>query len=401
MRRRLCGPVLLALVVVAAAAIWSPSAVANANTRGRSPQANLQPLWSAFPLGRPTNPADRQGTVTKSVQARRPGPADTRGSGGRSFLLLALAAALLVAAAFAALAFPVLRPAPAVRGWVGRARSKDWPQFRPAKGGLTMGIRRRRQREQGEPNAYREQAQEQAPSEPGGLGAVERLSDYSVKGGEPSAAGAVEAPDEPAADLQQGAVGGEGRVVLDAVAEEVGMVLKTAHEAATTIYRAAQEEADRVLSEAESAGVEAKAEAYRLAEADRAEGNRVRAEADTHAKEKRAAANAFAEERRRDAEEEAAKLTDEAHRRLRAADAEIDQKVRQADAELRQRMELLQAGVERYEERLESILVVFRGMVSQLEDVLEKPEVADKGGEAPVETLEDALRPDVSGERAG
>ncbi|HEX7310549.1 MAG TPA: hypothetical protein VF232_05165, partial [Gaiellaceae bacterium] len=100
----------------------------------------------------------------------------------------------------------------------------------------------------------------------------------------------------------------------------------------------------------------------------------------------------FAERTRTDAGREAGKIVEEARTRLEAADAEAAQKVRDLTADARERLNTLQAASKRYEERLEHMLVVFRGMSSRLEELLGERDA--EGSEADEETLEDALQPD-------
>jgi hypothetical protein len=56
---------------------------------------------------------------------------------------------------------------------------------------------------------------------------------------------------------------------------------------------------------------------------------------------------------------------------------------------------VLQAESERYEARIESMLAVFQGMTSQLEELLGKPSAdGTEAAEASDQELEEALRPD-------
>ena len=109
----------------------------------------------------------------------------------------------------------------------------------------------------------------------------------------------------------------------------------------------------------------------------------------------RTAADTFAEQARTEAKREAAEIEEDANKRLEAADAEVEQKLRQVERKARERLEALQAGSTRYEGRLESMLVVCRGMSSQLEELLGRRD-AESGDdpEGVDETLEDALQPD-------
>ena len=254
-----------------------------------------------------------------------------------------------------------------------------------------------------ENNPSPEQPQEQAEGEGGISSAVERLSAYSAKASEPAAADdSAETPVERVVAGEE-ANRAEAEVSADDLAfvgEEVGTVLESARGAAGRIRRTAQEEAERLHAEAESAAAAQVDEARRLAEADRADGNRIRSEAEAYAKDARAAADAFAEKRRSEAEREAAQIVGEAQRRLAGAQAEVEQRVRQGTEKARQRSQTLQAEVKRYEKRLESILVVFRGMSSQLENLLQGRQAESATpAEVSEEAIEDALRPDRSSSR--
>lgn len=183
---------------------------------------------------------------------------------------------------------------------------------------------------------------------------------------------------------------------LTAVGEEVQAVLSSAHDAASTIRRKAEKEAERIRNDAWSAAKAEIAEATRIAAAHRDDAERIRAEAETSATEAKAAAEAFAEELRTRAESEAARIEQEARERLNAADADAAQKVEQAEADARERFSVLGDGIKRHEERLQNLLVILRGMSSQVEAFLERREASDQTDEIFDETLEDALRLDHS-----
>jgi vacuolar-type H+-ATPase subunit E/Vma4 len=250
----------------------------------------------------------------------------------------------------------------------------------------------------------RQQSQEQVEGDSSDSSrAREALIQYSMKDDLAAAEGGMAVPAEPADNEDAGPIDAELPADVASVGQEVGTVLKSAQEAASRIHRAAEREAERLRKEAEATTAAAVAEARRDAEADRAEGSRVRAEAETYAKSTRAAADAFAEQRRSDADREAAQIVGDAQRRLANADAEVEQKMRQATAKEHVRIEALQAEVAHYEQRLESILVVFRGVTSQLEDLLGKrdAERSVRLDEVSDEALEHALQPDRAGSRAG
>jgi vacuolar-type H+-ATPase subunit E/Vma4 len=386
-KRRLHRLVAFAVVVASVGAMCPALALAGTDREGKSKRPDLKPLWSAFPLGQPRDAVDRKNPGPESRQAQSHSPFDSGGSGSGTFRLLVV---VTMGTLLAALGFGLLRSAPAFEfRRRGRARSAPRPSFRPIKGGSSMPNLRRILRPEG--------SHEQPSLNDGSARRpVERLTEYTLKKQELSSAGetGAEAAVEPVAD--KGSESSEAQVAADlgAVGEEVSTVLKSAQEAAAQIRRKAQEEAERLRKEAESRAAAEANEARRVAEASRADGSRIRAEAETYAKDMRAAADSFAEQRRSEASREAAQIVDDAQKRLAAADADVKQKVRQAEAHTRQRRELLQAEVHRYEERLENILVVFRGMGSQLENLLgkqraESPNLVGASDEA----LEDALRP--------
>ncbi len=395
MKGRLHRLVPFALVVACVGAMCPALSLAGTDRQGESARPDLKPLWSAFPLGQPREAADHKNPGPESRQAQSRSTFDSRGSGSGTFRLLV---AVTTGTLLAALGFGLLRSAPALgRRRRARARSAPRPSFRPTKGGSSMANLRRKLRPEG--------SHEQPSGDGGGARRpVERLTEYSLKTQELTSPGesSAEAAVEPVADKDSKSSEAQVAADLGGVGEEVGTVLKSAQEAAAQIRRKAQEEAERLGKEAESNVAAAANEARRAAEAGRADGSRIRAEAETYAKDTRAAADSFAEQRMREATHEAAQIVDDAQKRLAAADADVKQKVRQAEAHARQRRDLLQAEVQRYEERLESILVVFRGMGSQLEDLLGKQRAESPNlVEASDEALEGALRPGPSRSRAG
>jgi vacuolar-type H+-ATPase subunit E/Vma4 len=268
-----------------------------------------------------------------------------------------------------------------------------------------MADLRRKLRVRAERNASHEQPPEQAASEDGMSGStVARLFAYTTGAIDPAVAGdGPEAPTGRVAREEADAAGAEGSADdLAFVGEEVGTVLQSAREAAATIRRTAREEAERLRTEAESAAAAEVDEAHRIAEADRADGQRSRARAEADAESVRAGANALAENRRKEAEREAAQVLDDAHRRLAAVNAQVEQKAREEEARAGQRRRALEAEVERYERRLESILVAVGGMISELEDLLGRRR-SDSGVTDGMteQALQETLLPNRTGSRAG
>jgi hypothetical protein len=185
------------------------------------------------------------------------------------------------------------------------------------------------------------------------------------------------------------------------VGEKVTAVLASAQEAAEQMVASAEAEAERVrLAAQEQAALSAaaaKSEAERLQH----ESGALRLEAEEYQKETRAAADGYAEEARAEAEAEAARRLAEADERAQAVVAEAEQRARYVAQEEARRQEELAAAAKGYEERLENLLEVFRGMTLQLEDLVRadpeaKDEAADnEEAETPVdESLDEALRPE-------
>jgi hypothetical protein len=153
------------------------------------------------------------------------------------------------------------------------------------------------------------------------------------------------------------------------VGERVGAVLTSAHEAARQIQETARHEAERI-----------------------------RTEADRYGKETREAADRYGAETRRKLDEEALErraAVEEQARGIRQA-AEEKAKSVLRDADDRQRALIQEAG--RSEARLQQLLGVFRGMTTQLEELVRsKPEgePAETSAAATSERrLEDALKPE-------
>lgn len=229
---------------------------------------------------------------------------------------------------------------------------------------------------------------------------VEKVAAYSPSREDAGDAGSGDQPVQDAAAPQADTSERQAPADAATVGEEVAAILKSAQDAAASIRRTAEEEADRVRREAEAAAASEIAEARRLAEAERTEASRLREGAETGAEEARAAAAKFAEQRRAEAESEAAGIISRAQARLETADSEVEQRVREATAAERQRIEALKVNAERYEKRLESILVVFRGMTSQLESLLHGGTTEESDAVEPSDdALEDALWPEASRSR--
>jgi vacuolar-type H+-ATPase subunit E/Vma4 len=160
----------------------------------------------------------------------------------------------------------------------------------------------------------------------------------------------------------------EAAADLADVGTEVGTILKSAQEAAARIRQKAQEEATKIREEAET----------------------TRAEAD-----------AFARQARGNIQREANQLLEAARTRIAQADAEVEKRLREAESEAVRRRDAFKAESKQYEERLRKMLGVFRGMSSQLEELLgEQTEETAEDEEATTgATLERALQPNTTSAR--
>jgi hypothetical protein len=370
LKGRTCRLVVLGLLLACAATMWASAAIA-AGQQQRKPQP-LKPLWSAFPLAQKQESAQRNATGANSVRALS---ADHHTFGTLPLVGAGLLA-LVVIGGIAVVAVRVTRPA-----LVGLPS-------RPSKGGFLMSNARRRLWGRSELDA----PPEQEVGEPQGV--VDRLSEYASRESRSAIpADDPPAPAEPAVEQEPATARPSPPTDVSAVGDEVAAILQSAEEAAAAIRRSALEEAARRRAELEAEIAAEVEEARGAAEADRADAQRLRVDADAYDRETRAAADTYEERRRKDVDREAAAIVAEAQSRLDEADAEAEQKVREAETGARARVDALKAEAERYEQRLDNILVVFREMSSQLEELVGGRQTA--GPESPGdEGLDDALRPD-------
>lgn len=192
------------------------------------------------------------------------------------------------------------------------------------------------------------------------------------------------------------------------VGEEVMAVLASAQQAADHLLSSAREEADRVRSDAQEEVAASRTEALSETARVQRESQRLRLEVETYGKETRDAADEYGAETRAEAEHQAERRLAEAEERAQAIVAEAERRARDvAQGEVRRRevevrrQEALAAGAKRYEERLENLLQVFRGMATQLEDLIhtnqdaKDQEEEEYDAEAPADdALDEALRPE-------
>ena len=416
-----CITVLLAHAVLSTAA-----ADAGSRPRDRVPSE----LWKAYPLNPGTGRVDagkrepgNSAPSTRTSRADRGETADAEGPGAAGDktpwaigLLAVLGLVALVALRhFSAAAVAVGGQRPRFAGTpLGRTRLERGVRDRTghqnlrsqrsvprAEKGSTMDKWRRKAKGHNSkrtPDARAEarQAHEETPL------AVERISKYSIKEeavtenqADASEDQLEETPTQAPPDAAAEVAGAEGASGLTAVGEEVQAVISSAHDAAAAIRRKAQGEAKRARDDAWAAAQAEITEAQRIGAAHREDAERIRAEAEAFAAEARAAAETFTEDLRTSAEREAARIEEEAHERLSAADADAIRKVERAEDEARERIGSLRDEIDRHEERLQSILVILRGMSSQVEDILAG---RSSRGETADESLEEVLRLDRSSE---
>jgi hypothetical protein len=174
------------------------------------------------------------------------------------------------------------------------------------------------------------------------------------------------------------------------VGEEVTAVLTAAEHAATQIRETALREAEQ-----------SRLDAAEKASATLAEAQACRAEADSYSEETRAAADARAEATRREADEKAARTISHAEEQARVIQAEAEQKRADIEGEAIQRRDALTRSTEGMEDRIESMLMAFRGVTVELEELLpiERRSGADEPEPPGDERLDEALMPAPSHRR--
>ena len=186
------------------------------------------------------------------------------------------------------------------------------------------------------------------------------------------------------------------------VGEQVTAVLTSAQHAAEQIRESARQEAELIRAEANDKAAAMVAEATLDAEQRRRESDELQAEADRYGAEKREAADRYLEETRRESDQDAVRRRAEVDEQVREIRRAAEQKAKDLETEAleRQKALVLQAG--RSEARLEQLLGVFRGMTSQLEELVqgERAGKSDEGEteeeEPDEELLGELLRPGSS-----
>jgi hypothetical protein len=182
------------------------------------------------------------------------------------------------------------------------------------------------------------------------------------------------------------------------VGERVGAVLTSAHHAGEQIRESARQEAARIRTEASDNAAATIAEASLEAERTRRESEELRAEADRYSKETRKASDRHGLEARRKLDEEAAERRAEVEEQARRIRQAAEQKAKELVTEAVHQQKALVQEAGRSEARLQQLLGVFRGMTSQLEELV-KPETVSDSDEKAEEVLEEALKPQATPSR--
>ena len=180
------------------------------------------------------------------------------------------------------------------------------------------------------------------------------------------------------------------------VGEQVASVLAAAQQAAQEIRTTALEEAERIRDEAEADAASTRDEAGRVEEQTRRKSEALRAEADEYGREAREAADRYVATTREQVEDEAASRRAESEQEALEKHRSAEQRARDIETEALQRRKAIIEEAERSEARLEQLLVVFRGMTSQLEELLRAEQAggaADAQDDSGDEAIAEALRP--------
>lgn len=342
---------LLTAAAAFAVALGAPAAAASQAPGQQEPGPNVDELLERFPLGTEK--------VTEEVPPRTRPPATTftlpmEDSGGTDpAMITASATAILVLIALAAGMIVLLRrrspPAPAWSSNPGLAllyetlasANPEWDNYEP-----------------GDYTRRRPPVSE-----------VEQDRDVPVQAEPAPGAAPPQENAKPAAAAEPEHVG---------VVERISEILQSAESAAAAIRQEATVKAEEI---AQAAVKEGQAHLARVKE----EGARIRNAAEEAAKEAQGAAESFGAKQRREAEQRVQQLLSEAEKQARATRQAAEEMARQIEAAARQREETLRAQVRPLETSLRRALDAFRGITTQLEELLgDQP-----GGEG--ETLVEVL----------
>jgi cell division septum initiation protein DivIVA len=177
--------------------------------------------------------------------------------------------------------------------------------------------------------------------------------------------------------------------------EHVASVLETARAAAERIEGDARREATRLLERSQAEAAETVAEARRKADELAAETAQARSEADRMAEDARMRAETYVDEKRQEADEAAAELMARTERQAR-------ERARAAE----ERQQILDANVERTEERLRKLVIGLRELAGRLDVLVGSDTLVDLAEPEPEYEasrpagLDEALRRQVGGGEA-
>ena len=417
---RLCGVVACALLLCLSA---TPALAQDEPGRGarttKDVSAPVERLWKEYPL----NPAPagdaRSSTEPTRPETLRPGSISARGAEDDGFPIgpVTLVFVGVAIALFAVFALAALTPTPQPR----HARQHVALHLSRLRNGRSRIVAQRRRRVlRGGWRSDDGGETSRAPSKPtSGVLAVGKemfvpqslLARSDPMSNQPEQARPEPGiPDEPEVVAHE-PVDSDTATDYTRVSEQVMAGLASAQELADQMLRSAREEADGVRSDAQEQAVASRTEALSETARVQRESKRIRLEIETYRNETRAAADVYAAETREEAEHEAERTLAKAEERARAIVTAAEQRARDvAQQEVRRqegavrRQEALAAGAKRYEERLENLLDVFRGMGTQLEDLIrtnqeakdqEEDSEEEHDAEAPADAaLAEVLRPE-------
>ena len=353
---------------------WAADAAGKSSARSRDPARSVPPgvkrLWSEYPVNqRPSG--SRASAGPQSAQGAQPS-GENESAAKRVIIPIALTlTGFLVVILFGV----VLR-------------------FRPAKVGAAAAV---------SPARKRGSRVEQSERNP----ALTPLENYLGAVRDPAPpqerSTALNQPNQPLPEPAEIELTGEGYAEIG---ERVGALLTSAHQTAEQIRDAARQEAEQIRSEAADRAAATIAEASRDAERARREADDLRAETDRYSKEQREAADRYGTEARRKLDEERAQRHADVEREARQIRQDAVLRANNLVAQATRRQEALIEAASRSEARLEQLVGVFRGMTSQLEELVQhkseeatETKAAGDTGDAPEEGLAEALSPQRSGAR--
>jgi hypothetical protein len=380
--------------VCAAHVVGQPGpAAAQQNGSGKNPSttvpAEVRELWREYPLNpSPPPAAPRQSRTDAGTTVQGPteqgrteqGPSAAAAEADPESLPLGLAVAIAVAVAALTLAAMALafglRPA-----WVPDLRSAKQVGQRPRR---PRGRRTRtapmRRRELYEVSAETPQpgAQDARGSgEP--LPAEPKQDKLRLDSGEPGER-SIAVKIVRSATQQEG----DGDDSYAQVGEQVASVLAAARQAAEEIRTTALEEAGTIRDEASR-----EAQQLRLAS------EALRTEAEEYDRKTREAADRYVEATRQQLEEETARRRGEIDLAAQESQRAAEERASAIEADALQRRSAIIEEAQRSEARLEQLLGVYRGMTSQLEELLIMERAGDDTVHAQEESFADELADDL------